>query len=136
MTSSAGVKHSIFRTLFTLNLEPKSTIVNNFGELLWKISLVLPLSRRCQTKLLSFKIWSKKYKYGFIIKKVLQEEYFKLYKLKNRKKNRRLAVEIEKKFDCPYHKCYKNYGSDVSLNLHIKIKHNGGNKTDREKLAE
>jgi hypothetical protein len=50
-------------------------------------------------------------------------------------KNRRLAVEIEKKFECPYGKCYKFYGSDVSLNLHIKLKHNGGNKTDREKLA-
>ena len=29
----------------------------------------------------------------------------------------------------------KLYGSDVSLNLHIKIKHNGGNKTERENLA-
>lgn len=66
---------------------------------------------------------------------ISQEEYFRLYKLKNRKKNRRLAVEIEKKFECPYGKCYKVYGSDVSLNLHIKLKHNGGNKTDREKLA-
>jgi len=28
------------------------------------------------------------------------------------------------------------YGSEGSLNLHIKIKHNGGNKTDREKLAK
>ena len=27
------------------------------------------------------------------------------------------------------------YGSDVSLNLHIKLKHNGGNKTEREKVA-
>ena len=58
-----------------------------------------------------------------------------MLKMKNRKKNRRLAAEIEKKFDCPYDKCYKMYGSDVSLNLHIKLKHNGGNKTDREKLA-
>ena len=65
-----------------------------------------------------------------------QENFFKIYKLKNRKKNRRLAVEIEKKFTCPYGKCYKVYGSDVSLNLHIKLKHNGGNKSDREKLAE
>ena len=69
------------------------------------------------------------------MKQRLQEDYFRLYKLKNRKKNRRLAVEIEKKFECPYEKCYKFYGSDVSLNLHIKLKHNGGNKTDREKLA-
>jgi hypothetical protein len=55
--------------------------------------------------------------------------------MKNRKKNRRLAIEIEKNFTCPYDRCYKVYGSDVSLNLHIKLKHNGGNKTDREKLA-
>jgi hypothetical protein len=47
-----------------------------------------------------------------------------------------LAAQIEKKFECPYDRCYKYYGSDVSLNLHIKLKHNGGNKTDREKLAE
>ena len=65
----------------------------------------------------------------------MQDQYFKLYKIKNRKKNRRLAVEIEKNFTCPYERCYKIYGSDVSLNLHIKLKHNGGNKTDREKLA-
>lgn len=30
----------------------------------------------------------------------------------------------------------KLYGSEGSLNLHIKIKHNGGNKTDREKIAK
>jgi hypothetical protein len=55
--------------------------------------------------------------------------------LKNRKKNRRPNVYIEKNYNCPYERCYKVYGSDVSLNLHIKLKHNGGNKTDREKLA-
>ena len=38
-------------------------------------------------------------------------------------------------FKCPYDNCNKNYASDVSLNLHIKLKHNGGNKTEREKLA-
>jgi hypothetical protein len=27
------------------------------------------------------------------------------------------------------------YGSEGSLNLHMKLKHGGGNKTDREKLA-
>ena len=36
---------------------------------------------------------------------------------------------------CPYGECGKFYGSEGSLNLHIKIKHNGGNKTEREKLA-
>ena len=52
-----------------------------------------------------------------------------------KKKKRRTAVQISRNFKCPYHNCFKFYGSDVSLNLHIKIKHNGGNKTDREKLA-
>lgn len=66
----------------------------------------------------------------------LYQEFNRQYKQKGKKKNRRLATEIEKKFECPYSKCYKYYGSDVSLNLHIKLKHNGGNKTDREKLAE
>jgi hypothetical protein len=32
--------------------------------------------------------------------------------------------------------CEKVYGSEGSLNLHIKLKHNGGNKTDREKIAK
>jgi len=36
---------------------------------------------------------------------------------------------------CPYTNCNKNYGTDVALNLHIKIKHNGGNKTERERAA-
>ena len=47
---------------------------------------------------------------------------------------RRTAKEIERSFICPYNACGKHYGSEGSLNLHIKIKHNGGNKTDREKL--
>lgn len=46
-----------------------------------------------------------------------------------------MAVQITKNFECPYDDCYKIYGSDVSLNLHIKIKHGGGNKSDRDKLA-
>jgi hypothetical protein len=52
-------------------------------------------------------------------------------KQSNKSKKRRMAVQIDKKFKCPYNNCFKFYGSDVSLNLHIKIKHNGGNKTDR-----
>ncbi|KAL4426626.1 hypothetical protein ABPG74_003089 [Tetrahymena malaccensis] len=56
---------------------------------------------------------------------------------KNRpKKLRRCAADIEKNYECPYEECKKAYGSEVSLNLHIKIKHNGGNKTEREKLAK
>lgn len=55
---------------------------------------------------------------------------------KIRKKHmRRTAKEINRSYICPYDQCQKVYGSEGSLNLHIKIKHNGGNKTDREKLA-
>lgn len=46
-------------------------------------------------------------------------------------KYRRKNNELNKKHKCPYKNCEKYYGSDVSLNLHIKIKHNGGSKTQR-----
>ncbi len=49
---------------------------------------------------------------------------------------RRCADEIDRELACPYAKCSKLYASEGSLNLHIKIKHNGGNKTDREKIAK
>ena len=48
---------------------------------------------------------------------------------------RRTAKEIERTYYCPFEGCDKTFGSEGSQNLHIKIKHNGGNKTDREKLA-
>ena len=32
--------------------------------------------------------------------------------------------------------CNKDFASEGALNLHIKEKHNGGNKTEREKLAK
>ena len=57
-------------------------------------------------------------------------------KSKRKKHFRRTAKEINRSFVCPYDFCQKIYGSEGSLNLHIKIKHNGGNKTDREKLAK
>lgn len=58
------------------------------------------------------------------------------YSSGRKKHNRRCANDIERQFKCPYQKCEKFYGSEGSLNLHIKIKHNGGNKTDREKMAK
>ena len=61
-----------------------------------------------------------------------------LRKNKERRKKhlRRTAKEINKDEICPYPHCGKYYGSEGSLNLHMKLKHNGGNKTDREKLAK
>lgn len=57
-------------------------------------------------------------------------------KEKRKKHVRRTAKEITKSDKCPYQNCGKYYGSEGSLNLHIKLKHCGGNKTDREKLAK
>ena len=42
---------------------------------------------------------------------------------------------MESEIICPYRNCGKTYVSDTSLNLHIKVKHNGGNKGAREALA-
>ncbi len=42
---------------------------------------------------------------------------------------------IDKTYKCPFSDCAKPYGSDVSLNLHMKLKHNSGTKTEREALA-
>jgi hypothetical protein len=53
-----------------------------------------------------------------------------------KKHHRRCANEIKRALECPYPNCGKFYGSEGSLNLHMKIKHNGGNKTDREKIAK
>ena len=43
---------------------------------------------------------------------------------------------IEKSYQCPFDRCSRTYGSDVSLNLHMKLKHNCGTKTERENLAK
>lgn len=50
---------------------------------------------------------------------------------RNKKKLRRTADMIEKNYICPFERCGKNYGTDVALNNHMKIKHNCGTKTDR-----
>ena len=55
--------------------------------------------------------------------------------LGGKKHLRRTAGEIDRTYVCPYDGCSKFFGSEGSQNLHIKIKHNGGSKTDREKLA-
>ena len=55
---------------------------------------------------------------------------------KSKKKIRRTSDKIEKVYECPFDKCGRNYGSDVSLNLHMKLKHNSGTKTEREALAK
>ena len=58
------------------------------------------------------------------------------YKNGRRIHDRKTNEELEKEEECPYHGCTKQFASEGALNLHIKTKHNGGNKTDREKLAK
>ena len=38
-------------------------------------------------------------------------------------------------YHCTYPDCDRVYSSPVSMNLHIKIKHNGGTKKEREAYA-
>jgi hypothetical protein len=38
-------------------------------------------------------------------------------------------------YECTYPGCGRSYSSSVSMNLHIKIKHNGGTKKEREACA-
>lgn len=40
-----------------------------------------------------------------------------------RKRMRRTAVEIARHYICTIDKCNKSYGSEGSLNQHIKLKH-------------
>ena len=58
-----------------------------------------------------------------------------LYASGRKRHFRRCNNEIKKSYTCPYGACGKNYGSEGSLNLHMKIKHQAGSKTDREKFA-
>lgn len=41
-----------------------------------------------------------------------------------RKRFRKTAAEINRHFKCPIEVCQKAYGSEGSLNQHIKLKHN------------
>ena len=41
-----------------------------------------------------------------------------------RKRFRKTAAEINRHFRCPIESCQKAYGSEGSLNQHIKLKHN------------
>eukprot|EP01016_Furgasonia_blochmanni_P044553 TRINITY_DN6197_c0_g1_i8.p1 TRINITY_DN6197_c0_g1~~TRINITY_DN6197_c0_g1_i8.p1 ORF type:complete len:229 (-),score=36.29 TRINITY_DN6197_c0_g1_i8:190-876(-) len=42
-----------------------------------------------------------------------------------KKRFRRTAAEIDRHYRCPIEKCMKSYGSEGSLNQHIKLKHPG-----------
>ena len=42
---------------------------------------------------------------------------------------RKTMAQLLRDLVCPYEACKNVYASEGSLNLHIKRKHNGGNKT-------
>ncbi len=65
-----------------------------------------------------------------------EKEWTQIMSQRCKKKVRRTSDMIDKHFTCPFNKCHKTYGSDVSLNLHMKLKHNSGTKTERENLAK
>ena len=58
-----------------------------------------------------------------------QKDWTQIWAQKTKKKVRRTSNMIEKSYECPFPNCDKNYGSDVSLNLHMKLKQNSGTKT-------
>lgn len=69
------------------------------------------------------------------IQRLANERYkhgVKIRKVTRRKRN----VELDKRYCCPYAECERQYNTDCALSNHIMLKHNGGNKTDREKLAQ
>ncbi|EGR30875.1 zinc c2h2 type family protein, putative [Ichthyophthirius multifiliis] len=136
----------IFLQLYLLNFQvyPKYNQQTNYYQEFWKtylmnemmISKINELSTDNQvldSKLNELEVILKLQYTKFV--QHLKKEYQKLICMKNKKKNRRTSNEIEKSQICPYVECSKLYGSEVSLNLHIKLKHNGGNKTERERLA-
>lgn len=49
---------------------------------------------------------------------------------------RRPNAELEKNILCPFERCGKKYDRYTAVNLHIKLKHNGGNKQVREDYAK
>ncbi|CAD8203820.1 unnamed protein product [Paramecium pentaurelia] len=40
-----------------------------------------------------------------------------------KKRQRSLASEVQRNFECPINMCGKKYGSEGSLNQHVKLKH-------------
>ena len=57
--------------------------------------------------------------------------------LNTKKRNivRRNDEKLTKLFRCCYFPCKKEYASVLALNLHVKKKHNGGTKKQRDELA-
>jgi hypothetical protein len=41
---------------------------------------------------------------------------------------------LNKNIGCPYPSCDRHYASTLALDLHIKLKHNGGTKKERKQI--
>jgi hypothetical protein len=55
--------------------------------------------------------------------------------VQKRKIKRRKEEELDKKYACCYENCKKEYASVLALNLHIKTRHQGGTRKQRDNLA-
>jgi len=65
-----------------------------------------------------------------------KEITIKIEKKTNEKVKRQQSADSNTKleghtYECTYEGCGKIYSSPVSMNLHIKMKHNGGTKKER-----
>ena len=71
---------------------------------------------------------------------IQKEITIKVEKKTNQKIRKQGTADTETKyggeiFQCTYKDCGKVYSSPVSMNLHIKTKHNGGTKKERQAYA-
>ena len=71
----------------------------------------------------------------FEIPKLEKQKTITRMQSSHKKHIRRAVKEMERELVCPYRNCNNAYGSVKSLNLHIKVKHNGGTQSVRESLA-
>ena len=60
---------------------------------------------------------------------VLPTSVNKKFHKEHKKHIRRSNDELKKDYICPFAGCNKAFGWEGSLSLHMKLKHNGGNKT-------
>lgn len=52
-----------------------------------------------------------------------KERQLKISRGEIEKRRRRKALKVERRYACPVEQCNKSYGSDGSLNQHIRLKH-------------
>lgn len=113
------------------NKEFYSLLVKNH-ELLKKISQVDFAKQDTSEKIYNIVDYYDKHILRLTNERYKQGMSNKIRKFTHRKKNE----DLERNQTCPYESCSKVYNTECALSNHIKLKHNGGTKTDRENLAK